>query len=157
MKSTVGRALLSEILPEGLPFSVLNTPLKKKEISRLINTSFRKCGLRATVVFADRLMQSGFRLATKAGISICINDMLVPKQKVDLISTAEQEVKQIEQQYASGLVTAGERYNKVVDIWGKTGDSVGKAMMDQLKVQDVVKRDGSTGTPGILQLHLHDG
>ena len=145
-ETTVGRALLSEILPEGLPFSVLNTPLKKKEISRLINTSFRKCGLRATVVFADRLMQSGFRLATKAGISICINDMLVPKQKVDLISTAEQEVKQIEQQYASGLVTAGERYNKVVDIWGKTGDSVGKAMMDQLKVQDVVKRDGSTGT-----------
>ena len=145
-ETTVGRALLSEILPEGLPFSVLNTPLKKKEISRLINTSFRKCGLRATVVFADRLMQSGFRLATKAGISICINDMLVPKQKVDLISAAEQEVKQIEQQYASGLVTAGERYNKVVDIWGKTGDSVGKAMMDQLKVQDVVKRDGSTGT-----------
>ncbi len=145
-ETTVGRALLSEILPEGLPFSVLNTPLKKKEISRLINTSFRKCGLRATVVFADRLMQSGFRLATKAGISICINDMLVPKQKVDLISTAEQEVKQIEQQYASGLVTAGERYNKVVDIWGKTGDSVGKAMMDQLKVQDVVKRDGSNGT-----------
>ena len=145
-ETTVGRALLSEILPEGLPFSVLNTPLKKKEISRLINTSFRKCGLRATVVFADRLMQSGFRLATKAGISICINDMLVPKQKVDLISAAEQEVKQIEQQYASGLVTAGERYNKVVDIWGKTGDSVGKAMMDQLKVQDVVKRDGSNGT-----------
>ena len=145
-ETTVGRALLSEILPEGLPFSVLNTPLKKKEISRLINTSFRKCGLRATVVFADRLMQSGFRLATKAGISICINDMLVPKQKVDLISSAEQEVKQIEQQYASGLVTAGERYNKVVDIWGKTGDSVGKAMMDQLKVQEVVKRDGSNGT-----------
>ena len=145
-ETTVGRALLSEILPEGLPFSVLNTPLKKKEISRLINTSFRKCGLRATVVFADHLMQAGFRLATKAGISICINDMLVPKQKAELISSAEQEVKQIEQQYASGLVTSGERYNKVVDIWGKTGDSVGKAMMDQLKVEEVVKRDGSNGT-----------
>ncbi|EEO28802.1 DNA-directed RNA polymerase subunit beta' [Oxalobacter paraformigenes] len=145
-ETTVGRTLLSEILPEGLPFSVLNTPLKKKEISRLINTSFRKCGLRATVVFADHLMQAGFRLATKAGISICINDMLVPKQKVELISAAEQEVKQIEQQYASGLVTSGERYNKVVDIWGKTGDSVGKAMMDQLKVEEVVKRDGSAGT-----------
>ena len=145
-ETTVGRALLSEILPEGLPFSVLNTPLKKKEISRLINTSFRKCGLRATVVFADHLMQSGFKLATRAGISICINDMLVPKQKTELISTAEQEVKQIEQQYASGLVTSGERYNKVVDIWGKTGDSVGKAMMDQLKVEEVVKRDGTVGT-----------
>ena len=145
-ETTVGRALLSEILPEGLSFTVLNTPLKKKEISRLINTSFRKCGLRARVVFADHLMQAGFRLATKAGISICINDMLVPKQKAELISAAEQEVKQIEQQYASGLVTAGERYNKVVDIWGKTGDSVGKAMMDQLKVEEVVKRDGSAGT-----------
>jgi len=145
-ETTVGRAILSEILPKGLPFSVLNCALKKKEISRLINTSFRKCGLRATVVFADRLMQSGYRLATRAGISIAINDMLVPPQKVALISKAEQEVKEIEQQYASGLVTAGERYNKVVDIWGKTGDEVGKAMMDQLKVEEVVKRDGATST-----------
>ena len=145
-ETTVGRAILSEILPQGLPFSVLNTTLKKKEISRLINTSFRKCGLRATVVFADRLMQSGFRLATRAGISICIDDMLVPPQKSTLISAAEQEVKQIEQQYSSGLVTAGERYNKVVDIWGKTGDDVGKAMMEQLKVEDVIKRDGSKST-----------
>ncbi len=145
-ETTVGRAILSEILPQGLPFSVLNTTLKKKEISRLINTSFRKCGLRATVVFADRLMQSGFRLATRAGISICIDDMLVPPQKSTLISAAEQEVKQIEQQYSSGLVTAGERYNKVVDIWGKTGDDVGKAMMEQLKVEDVTKRDGSKST-----------
>jgi len=145
-ETTVGRAILSEILPQGLPFSVLNTALKKKEISRLINTSFRKCGLRATVVFADQLMQSGFRLATRAGISICIDDMLVPTQKSPLIAAAEQEVKQIEQQYASGLVTAGERYNKVVDIWGKTGDDVGKAMMDQLKVEPVTKRDGTQGT-----------
>jgi len=145
-ETTVGRAILSEILPKGLPFSVLNCALKKKEISRLINTSFRKCGLRATVVFADRLMQSGYRLATRAGISIAINDMLVPPQKVALISKAEQEVKEIEQQYASGLVTAGERYNKVVDIWGGTGDEVGKAMMDQLKVEEVVKRDGTTST-----------
>src|SRR5476649_1427853 len=142
-ETTIGRAILSEILPKGLPFSVLNRSLKKKEISKLINTSFRKCGLRATVVFADQLMQSGFRLATRAGISICVDDMLVPPQKVTLIAAAESEVKQIEQQYASGLVTAGERYNKVVDIWGKTSDEVGKAMMDQLKVQDVIKRDGT--------------
>jgi len=145
-ETTIGRAILSEILPKGLPFSVLNRALKKKEISKLINTSFRKCGLRATVVFADKLMQSGFRLATRAGISICIDDMLVPPQKVTLIAAAEQEVKQIEQQYASGLVTAGERYNKVVDIWGKTGDDVGKAMMERLKVEDVIKRDGTHGT-----------
>ncbi|MDQ9170941.1 DNA-directed RNA polymerase subunit beta' [Oxalobacteraceae bacterium R-40] len=145
-ETTVGRAILSEILPKGLPFSVLNKALKKKEISKLINTSFRKCGLRATVVFADQLMQSGFRLATRAGISICVDDMLVPPQKATIISTAEHEVKQIEQQYASGLVTAGERYNKVVDIWGKAGDEVGKAMMDQLKVENVTKRDGTQTT-----------
>ncbi|MBY0572273.1 MAG: DNA-directed RNA polymerase subunit beta' [Undibacterium sp.] len=145
-ETTVGRAILSEILPKGLPFSVLNRPLKKKEISKLIDTSFRKCGLRATVVFADQLMQMGFRLATRAGISICIDDMLVPPQKVTLLAAAEHEVKQIEQQYASGLVTAGERYNKVVDIWGKTGDEVGKAMMEQLKVEAVTRRDGTVGT-----------
>jgi DNA-directed RNA polymerase subunit beta' len=145
-ETTVGRAILSEILPKGLPFSVLNRALKKKEISKLIDTSFRKCGLRATVVFADQLMQSGFRLATRAGISICIDDMLVPPQKVTLLASAEHEVKQIEQQYASGLVTAGERYNKVVDIWGKTGDEVGKAMMEQLKVEPVTRRDGTVGT-----------
>src|SRR5450830_592311 len=145
-ETTVGRAILSEILPKGLPFSVLNRALKKKEISKLINTSFRKCGLRATVVFADKLMQSGFRLATRAGISIAVDDMLVPPQKVTLIAAAESEVKQIEQQYSSGLVTSGERYNKVVDIWGKTSDEVGKAMMDQLKVEDVIKRDGTKST-----------
>ena len=145
-ETTVGRAILSEILPKGLPFSVLNRPLKKKEISKLIDTSFRKCGLRATVVFADQLMQMGFRLATRAGISICIDDMLVPPQKVTLLANAEHEVKQIEQQYASGLVTSGERYNKVVDIWGKTGDEVGKAMMEQLKVEPVTRRDGTQGT-----------
>ncbi len=145
-ETTVGRALLSEILPQGLPFSALNQALKKKEISKLINTCFRRCGLRATVVFADRLMQSGFTLATRAGISICIDDMLVPPQKPIIISAAESEVKQIEQQYASGLVTAGERYNKVVDIWGKAGDEVGKAMMDQLKVEEVTTRDGTVTT-----------
>ncbi|MGX4643780.1 DNA-directed RNA polymerase subunit beta' [Massilia sp. SYSU DXS3249] len=145
-ETTVGRAILSEILPKGLPFSVLNRALKKKEISKLINTSFRKCGLRATVVFADKLMQSGFRLATRAGISIAVDDMLIPDVKKGMIATAEAEVKQIEQQYASGLVTAGERYNKVVDIWGKTSDEVGKAMMDQLKVEPVTRRDGTEGT-----------
>jgi DNA-directed RNA polymerase subunit beta' len=140
--TTVGRALLSEILPKGLPFSNINKALKKKEISRLINTSFRKCGLKDTVVFADKLLQSGFRLATRAGISIAIDDMLVPKEKHGLIERAEKEVKEIEQQYVSGLVTAGERYNKVVDIWGKTGDEVGKVMMSQLSKQKTTDRHG---------------
>src|SRR5690606_28394919 len=106
--------------------------------------SFRRCGLRETVIFADKLMQSGFRLATRAGISIAIDDMLVPSQKVDILGAAEHEVKEIEQQYTSGLVTQGERYNKVVDIWGRAGDMVGKAMMEQLATEDVVDRKGAT-------------
>ena len=141
-ETTAGRALLSEILPKGLPFSNLNKALKKKEISKLINVSFRKCGLKETVVFADRLLQSGFRLATKAGISICIDDMLVPQEKHDIIGRAQKEVKEIEQQYVSGLVTAGERYNKVVDIWGKSGDEVSKVMMAKLSRESVTDRHG---------------
>ena len=141
-ETTAGRALLSEILPKGLPFANINKALKKKEISKLINVSFRKCGLKETVVFADKLLQSGFRLATKAGISICIDDMLVPAEKHGIIERAQKEVKEIEQQYVSGLVTAGERYNKVVDIWGKSGDEVSKVMMAKLSKETVIDRHG---------------
>ena len=143
VETTVGRALMSEILPKGLAFSNMNKALKKKEISKLINASFRKCGLKATVVFADKLLQNGFRLSTHAGISISIDDMLVPPQKADILARAEGEVKEIEQQYVSGLVTSGERYNKVVDIWGKAGDDVSKVMMDQLKVEKTTDRHGN--------------
>ena len=142
VETTAGRALLSEILPKGLPFSVMNKALKKKEISRLINSSFRRCGLRDTVIFADKLLQSGFALATRAGISISVDDMLIPDEKHALIAHAEQEVKEIAQQYASGLVTQGERYNKVVDIWGRTGDEVGKALMNRLATEPVTDRHG---------------
>jgi DNA-directed RNA polymerase subunit beta' len=144
VETTAGRALLSEILPKGLAFSNINKALKKKEISKLINASFRKCGLKETVVFADKLLQNGFRLATRAGISIAIDDMLVPKEKHEIIEAAEREVKDIEQQYVSGLVTAGERYNKVVDIWGKAGDRVSKVMMDQLRLEKTTDRHGKT-------------
>jgi len=143
VETTVGRALLSEILPRGLAFANLNKALKKKEISRLINASFRYCGLKETVVFADKLLQHGFRLATHAGFSVAIDDMLVPQQKPEILARAEKEVKEIEQQYVSGLVTAGERYNKVVDIWGKAGDDVSRVMMDQLKVEKVTDRHGN--------------
>ncbi len=142
-ETTAGRALLSEILPKGLPFANINKALKKKEISKLINVSFRKCGLKETVVFADKLLQYGFRLATKAGISICIEDMLVPTEKPGIIERAEKEVKEIGQQYTSGLVTTGERYNKVVDIWGKAGDEVSKVMMAQLSKEVVTDRHGN--------------
>jgi DNA-directed RNA polymerase subunit beta' len=142
--TTAGRAILSEILPAGLPFSVIDKPLKKKEISKLINASFRRCGLRATVIFADKLMQYGYGLATRAGLSIAVKDMLVPAAKHELIRAAEAEVKEIAQQYTSGLVTDGERYNKVVDIWGRCGDQVAKAMMEQLGSEEVVNREGKT-------------
>jgi len=141
--TTAGRALLSEILPKGLAFENINKALKKKEISKLINTSFRKCGLKDTVVFADKLLQNGFRLATRAGISIAIDDMLVPAEKPGIIARAEAEVKEIAQQYSSGLVTSGERYNKVVDIWGKAGDDISKVMMDNLRKQKTIDRAGN--------------
>jgi DNA-directed RNA polymerase subunit beta' len=137
-ETTVGRALLSEILPVGLPFPLINKVLKKKEISKLINASFRRCGLRETVIFADKLMYAGFSYATRAGISICLDDMLTPVQKDAIINASEKEVQEIEVQYTSGLVTQGERYNKVVDIWGRAGDQVAKAMMDQLGVEPIV-------------------
>ena len=144
VSTTAGRALLSEILPKGLPFKAIDKPLKKKEISKLIDESFRRCGLKDTVIFADQLMQAGFRLATRGGISIAIGDMLVPNQKHAIIDAAEVEVKEIEKQYTSGLVTVGERYNKVVDIWGRAGDQVAKAMMDQLAHQQVTNREGKS-------------
>ncbi len=139
-ETTVGRALLSEVLPAGLPFALINKSLKKKEISRLINASFRQCGLRDTVIMADKLMYTGFTYATRSGISIALDDMLVPPQKHELIATAEKEVREIYTQYTSGLVTDGERYNKVVDIWGRTADIVAKAMMEQLGSQPVIDR-----------------
>ena len=142
--TTCGRAILSEILPKGLPFSVIDKALKKKEISKLINTSFRRCGLKETVVFADKLMQNGYALATRAGISFCSDDMRVPTEKHTIIAEAEKEVKEIETQYTNGLVTFGERYNKVVDIWGRTGDQVAKVMMEQLGHEEVVDRHGKT-------------
>ncbi|WP_353202962.1 DNA-directed RNA polymerase subunit beta' [Polynucleobacter sp.] len=143
-QTSVGRAILSEILPKGMSFEEINKPLKKKEISRLINTSFRKCGLRETVIFADRLLQSGFRLATNAGISVAIDDMLIPSSKERIITEASAKVKEYDKQFMSGLVTNQERYNNVVDIWGAAGDQVGKAMMDELSHVDVLDRNGKT-------------
>jgi len=146
VETTLGRALLSEILPPGLPFSFVDKALKKKEISKLINASFRRCGLRETVIFADKLMYTGFTFATRAGMSIAIKDMLIPKEKGQILAAAEAEVKEIESQYTSGLVTQGERYNKVVDIWGRAGDAVAKAMMGQLGGEKVIDRNGKEVT-----------
>jgi DNA-directed RNA polymerase subunit beta' len=146
VETTLGRSLLSEILPPGLPFSFVDKALKKKEISKLINASFRRCGLRETVIFADKLMYTGFTFATRAGMSIAIKDMLIPSEKGQILGAAEAEVKEIESQYTSGLVTQGERYNKVVDIWGRAGDAVAKAMMGQLGGEKVIDRHGKEVT-----------
>ncbi len=142
--TTVGRALLSEILPDGLPFDVVNRDMSKRAISDSINQCYRKVGLKQTVVFADRLMYTGFAYATRSGVSVGINDMVIPENKADIIAEAEKEVKEIQNQYTDGLVTDGERYNKVVDIWSRTNDLVAKAMMDKLGEEDVVNAQGKT-------------
>jgi len=142
--TTVGRALLSEILPDGLDFELVNRAMSKKAISNTINACYRNLGLKKTVVFADRLMYTGFRFATMAGISIGVNDMVVPENKGDILAVAEAEVKEIQDQYASGLVTEGERYNKVVDIWSRTNDQIAKAMMDKLGTEKVKDAKGKS-------------
>ncbi len=142
--TTVGRALLAEILPEGLPFALVNIELTKKAISRLINASYRRLGLKDTVVFADKLMYTGFRFATRAGISIGIDDMKIPGEKKAILEEAEKEVLEIQEQFQSGLVTAGERYNKVVDIWSRTNELVAKAMIEGIGNEKAITRDGKT-------------
>jgi DNA-directed RNA polymerase subunit beta' len=141
--TTVGRALLSEILPKGLPFKLINCEISKKVISRVINISYRQVGLKETVIFADQLMYTGFRRSTEAGISICLDDMVIPEQKKQILDAAESEVKEIQKQYTDGLVTGGERYNKVVDIWSRANEKVAKAMMDKLGTEEVKALDGS--------------
>ena len=143
-QTTVGRALLSQLLPEGLPFELIDDVLDKKAISRLINDCYRRVGLKDTVVFADQLMYTGFFYATKAGVSFGADDMVVPQEKHEILGEAGSEVKEIEDQYASGLVTKGERYNKVVDIWSHTNDQVAKAMMEKLGKDEVVDAEGNT-------------
>ncbi len=141
--TTVGRAILSEILPEGLPYDLVNRTLGKKEISNLVNACYRRVGLKETVIFADQLMYTGFRFATRSGVSIGVDDMTVPEEKSAILAAAESEVKEIENQYASGLVTNGERYNKVVDIWSHTNDQVAKAMMRKLGKDLVTDAEGN--------------
>jgi len=142
--TTVGRALLSEILPPGMSFEQINRAMNKRAISATINLCYRQLGLKETVVFADQLMYTGFHYATRAGVSFGVNDMVVPVEKKKILESAENEVKDIQDQYAAGLVTDGERYNKVVDIWSRTNDQVAKAMMEKLGVENVTS-NGKTG------------
>jgi len=140
--TTVGRALLFEILPRGLSFDLINQDMTKKAISATINACYRALGLKETVVFADQLMYTGFHYATRAGISFGIDDIVIPEQKTRIVTSADNEVKEIQDQYASGLVTNGERYNKVVDIWSRANDQVAKAMMEKLGSEEATDLKG---------------
>ncbi|MEM9243227.1 MAG: DNA-directed RNA polymerase subunit beta' [Pseudomonadota bacterium] len=140
--TTVGRAILSEILPEGIHFAAVNKVLDKKQISGLIDLCYRRLGLKATVIFADHLMYTGFRYATISGISIGINDLTVPKNKEKIIHDAENKVKEIEKQYSTGLLTYGERYSKSIDIWSNVTDLVAKEMMMGIAEEQVTDSDG---------------
>ena len=145
VETTVGRAIIWTIVPEGIPFEMVNVDMTKKAISRLINHCYRTLGIKSTVVFADKLMYLGFSNATRAGVSFGVDDMAIPARKEEIIVAAESEVKEIQNQYASGLVTDGERYNKVVDIWSHANDQVAKVMMEGLGTEEVAKPDGTTG------------
>ncbi|MBK9655449.1 MAG: DNA-directed RNA polymerase subunit beta' [Rhodanobacteraceae bacterium] len=141
-QTTVGRALLSEILPAGMPFSMVNQNLTKKAISGLINACYRRLGLKDTVIFADQLMYTGFAYATRAGVSIGIDDLKIPLEKGAILEVAEREVREIQDQFTSGLVTAGERYNKVVDIWSRTNEQVAQAMMKGIGTDKTTDAEG---------------
>ncbi|HET8701022.1 MAG TPA: DNA-directed RNA polymerase subunit beta', partial [Nitrococcus sp.] len=143
VNTTGGRTLLYDIVPEGLPFEMVDRDMTKKAISEIINACYRRLGLKATVVFADRLMYLGFYMSTRAAVSIGVDDMVIPDEKEAILNRAEEEVKEIEDQYASGLVTNGERYNKVVDIWSHTNDQVARAMMEKLGKEVNVGEQGN--------------
>jgi DNA-directed RNA polymerase subunit beta' len=140
--TTVGRAILWQVCPKGLPFELIDQPLGKKPISRLINHAYRNLGLKDTVIFADQIMYTGFHYAMVAGASVGIDDMVIPEEKYRIIEAAEEEVKEIQEQFEQGLVTAGEKYNKVIDIWSSANEKVSKAMMDNLSKETVINKDG---------------
>src|SRR5882757_7651439 len=142
VETTTGRALLSEILPEGIPFATVNKTMTKKEVSRVINFVYRTVGMKDTVVFADQLMYTGFRMSTKSGISFCLDDIMVPEEKVRILAEAETKVKDIDDQYSQGLTTGSERYNHVVDIWSKANDDIAKAMMARIGTEAVINKAG---------------
>jgi len=140
--TTVGRALLYVIVPDGMPFSLVNQTLGNKHISNLINVCYRTVGLKASVIFADQLMYLGYDYSTRSGSSICVDDFVIPKEKAEIIGGCEEEIREIENQFASGLVTQGEKYNKVIDIWTRAMEQVGAAMMDTLSTETVTNREG---------------
>jgi len=143
IETTLGRTLLYELLPEGMPFNLVNTTLDSKAISSLIDVCYRKSGLKKTVIFADRLMYLGYEFSTKSGASLCVDDFVIPEEKDDYVNEAENEVKDIEAQFASGLVTKGEKYNKVIDIWSRANEMIAKSMMDNISSEEITDSEGN--------------
>ncbi len=141
--TTVGRALLWDITPDGVPFSLVNKPMVKRAISNVINECYRRVGLKDTVIFADQLMYMGFDFSTRSGASIGVNDFVIPDDKQEIISSADDQVREIESQFASGLVTQGEKYNKVIDIWSQANDKVAKSMMKGISKDTFVNSEGN--------------
>ena len=134
VETTIGRVLLSELLPVNVPFSVINKIMTKKELAWLIDYTYRNAGTKETVILADRLKDMGYEYATRAGISVCVNDMMIPVNKEDILAKAENQVLDVEGQYTDGLITVGEKYNKVIDVWSKATEAVAKEMMDEMSV-----------------------
>ena len=147
-ETTVGRALIFEIVPDGIPYSEINKTMVNKDMSRLINICYRTVGLKETVIFADQLMYMGYEYSTRSGASIGVDDFVIPAEKAAIIERSEQEIKEIESQFASGLVTQGEKYNKVIDIWTSASDQVSNAMMESLSTEKVVNREGEEEVQG---------
>ena len=142
--TTIGRAIFSRILPKGLSFDLINEALSKKVVSNLIHVCYRTQELKETVIFADQMMYMGFEFSTKSGISFCSNDMIIPSEKSEMIDKANSQIKDVQQQFASGVVTNGERYNKVIDIWSRTSEEVAKAMMDKVGYDEITDAKGNT-------------
>ena len=158
VETTVGRALLYEICPRQLPFEAINRVMGKKQLAELIDLVYREAGQKATVLLADALRTLGYTFATKAGISICLDDMVIPPSKETLLDEAKKEVAEIEEQYTEGLITDGERYNKVVDIWAQVAEAIAKDMMKEISTDEFKDPESSHDQEGaVLQLDLHHG
>ncbi|MFV0436988.1 MAG: DNA-directed RNA polymerase subunit beta' [Desulfopila sp.] len=140
--TTVGRIILGELIPKSVPFAEINKVMSKKALAKLIDYTYRRAGTKDTVILADRLKDTGYEYATRAGISISINDMKIPLRKEEMVEKAERDVLDVEQQYSDGLITSGEKYNKVVDIWSKASEDVANEMMSEIKVEYFRNKEG---------------
>src|SRR5262249_15152374 len=139
--TTVGRVLLYEIVPRQLPFKIVNRVMGKKQLGDLIDSCYRACGQKETVLLADKLRSLGYTFATKAGISICVDDLQIPHRKIELLETAQKDVQEIEEQYTEGLITDGERYNKVVDIWAQVSEQIAEEMMSEIGSEELTNEE----------------